>query len=148
MPDKLNKEGRVIPTMGRIVYYHHAQDKRDWAAMVLDVDEERGVHVQVMRPRANEWHWTSEGDGPGQYRWPDYVPAATLQKIAEQDAKDKEIKRLLDEIERIEREREAAGSNAETGVGSGELPAPSPGEGTRSTGAEAETGQASGKGGI
>lgn len=89
MVDRLDKGGRVIPTIGRIVHYHHEVDRVDYPAIVVEVqdapdpDAPKRVYVHVFRKRDGmDEHWSSEGTGPGEYSWPPHVVGADLKDIA------------------------------------------------------------------
>ncbi len=65
-----------VPVKGRVVMYHHAEDGTDWPATVLDGpktpegQDALTFMLEVHRPRATFWKWTSWGSHWGQWAWP------------------------------------------------------------------------------
>jgi hypothetical protein len=61
----------MTPTVGRIVLLHHAEDGKDWPAIVLDTKPNgSAIYLQVFRARGNYFTWAAEGPTAGLWSWP------------------------------------------------------------------------------
>lgn len=80
------------PTVGRIVLYKHPLHPEGgyWPALILEITEHPGgvldppgavevlCHLQIFRPRGNEWKRVIEGIVEGTWCWPERDPKNDL----------------------------------------------------------------------
>lgn len=85
------EKGQQVPTIGRIVIYHHPVDQKNYPSVISDIrggpqpdTEINGemvpgakdpwvCNLTILRPRAIDWKWCSEGEGDGLWSWPPQV---------------------------------------------------------------------------
>lgn len=112
-----------IPTIGRIVHFHHAGEgladgnPRDYPAVILEVsggpiDNDSAAAgqqtdrtetdlpyvclLQVLRPRGTEWLRCAEGVGSGQWSWPPITGSSETSLLERVHALEERVRGYVD----------------------------------------------------